>query len=50
MKVMSCIKFQWKFFKKTVLKPAKFEGIGLHTGLPSQITVLPGKRGYWYCF
>ena len=33
-----------EIFQKTVLKPAKFEGIGLHTGLPSQITVLPGKE------
>ena len=34
----------------TVSKPITFEGIGLHTGLRSRLTVLPANINFGICF
>ena len=33
-----------EYFQNTLSEPVKFEGIGLHTGRNSKITVLPAKE------
>ena len=33
-----------EIYQKTISNPISFEGIGLHSGQKSKITVLPGKE------
>ena len=39
-----------KFFQKTITDPIKFNGIGLHSGKNSKITLLPGKSNQGIVF
>lgn len=34
----------------TIKKPVTFSGVGLHTGLPVNMTILPAPEGHWYKF
>tara|TARA_B100000963_G_scaffold111424_1_gene96995 strand:- start:5872 stop:6801 length:930 start_codon:yes stop_codon:yes gene_type:complete len=39
-----------KIFQTTILNPAEFEGIGLHSGMNSKITILPAEANHGITF
>jgi UDP-3-O-[3-hydroxymyristoyl] N-acetylglucosamine deacetylase len=36
------------FTRKTVASDVRFEGLGLHSGVPVEVAVYPGEKGIWF--